>query len=140
MKTLRNLLVVSSLALACLLTSTPRAGAIDIDPDTYAAIAYSPSTGKYGYGYNCYSRARAEQVALAHCPESDAKIVGWVKFGWIALAVGDDKGYGCGWQYGEGATNTDAKRRALDECAKHTTNGRIVLCICSGNVEPEVHD
>jgi uncharacterized protein DUF4189 len=138
MKTLRNLLVLSALALVCVLTDTPRAGADEIDFDTYAAIAYSPSTGKYGYAYNYGSRYAAERAALAHCPEADAEIVGWVKAGWLALAIGDDNAYGVGWEYGEGATNTDAKRRAYNQCAARTTNPKVVLCICSGNIDPEV--
>ncbi len=32
---------------------------IDIDPDSYAAVAYSPSTGAYYYAYGYGSRASA---------------------------------------------------------------------------------
>ena len=33
----------------------------------YGAIAYSPSTGKYGKSRNCPSRAQAERAAIADC-------------------------------------------------------------------------
>src|ERR1700733_9615979 len=40
---------------------------IVFDGDTYAAIAYSPSTGKWGYGYNYGTRGGAERAALRTC-------------------------------------------------------------------------
>src|SRR5947199_10838755 len=71
-----------------------------IDPNKFAAIAYSPSTGKYGYSYNYASRSAAEKVALQHLPQPDARIVCWVQAGFCALALGDDKSeFGVGWSY-----------------------------------------
>ena len=107
--------------------------------DTYAAIAYSPATGNYGYAYNHGSRFAAESAALRNCKGDDGRIVTWVHNGFCALALGDDKStWGVGWSYGDGATNTYAKRRAVQECGKRTTNPRIVICVCSTNVTPEV--
>ena len=111
---------------------------IDIDDDSYAAIAYSPATGEYAYAYNYGSRGAAERAALANCKETDAKVVGWVKAGWLALAVGDNKAYGVAWEYGEGAANVTAKKRALKELADRGGKTTVLICVCSGNVEPEV--
>jgi serine/threonine-protein kinase len=112
---------------------------ITFSGDTYAAIAYSKSTGSYGYAYNHGSRASAEAAAIKYCKADDASVVVWVHNGFCALAIGDDKeAYGYGFSYGNGATNTDAKNRALLEARKRTTNARIVLCVCSENVKPEV--
>jgi serine/threonine-protein kinase len=133
--------VLSILALVACLVLAPRGRAdVEIDFKSYVAIAFSPSTGAYGYAYNYWSRYSAEREALRRCPHADAKIVGWVQAGWLALAIGDDNAYGVGWEYGNGSTNNDAKRRALKECASRTTGAHLVLCICSGDVTPEVFE
>ena len=143
MNTIRTwaaLVVVMGLALA---TLSKQAAAKDvgvIDGDTYAAIAYSPSTGKRGYAYNYGSRWGAEKAALANCKADDAKIVAWVNNGFCALAIGSDKdAYGTGYSYGDGANNQYAMRRARAEGEKRTTNVRVVLCVCStGQFAPYV--
>jgi hypothetical protein len=140
-KSLRFAAVLSALTLVAFLSlaSTARSDEVIVfDHDTYAAIAYSPSTGSYGYAYNCDSRGEAERLALKHCKARDARIATWVHNGFCALAVGDDQScWGSGWSYGDGATNREAKRYALDECRKRTTGAHIILCVCSADVEPE---
>jgi serine/threonine-protein kinase len=98
------------------------------DDDCFAAIAYSPKTGKYGYSYDYSSRGSADQAALRRCTEPDARIVSWCKNAYCALAEGDD-GYGTGW----GATAAQARANALRECEKNTTNAKIVVCVFSGS-------
>jgi len=39
----------------------------------------------------------------------DAKIVGWVQGGWLALAVADDNAYGVGYEYGNGSNSAHAE-------------------------------
>jgi serine/threonine-protein kinase len=142
MKALRRVLALVLLSCFALVPTTVTVRAADVivfDGDSYAAIAYSPSTGAYGYGYNYGSRWSAEAAALRNCKADDARIVTWVNNGFCALAVGDDKScWGVGWEYGDGATNTAAMRRALQEANKRTTNCRILLCVCSANVAPYV--
>jgi hypothetical protein len=141
MKNLRAPVVLAALTLALLLglTREIRSEVIYFEGDTFAAIAYSPSTGKFGYAYNYGSRWDAQKAALKRCKAKDARIVTWVNNGFCALALGDDKSaWGVGWSYGNGATNTYAKKKALAECAKRTKNGRIVVCLCSTNVDPEL--
>jgi len=105
---------------------------IDIDEDSYAAIAYSPSSGEFHFAYNYGSRSAAEKAALARCKESDAKIVCWVNNGFCALALGDEVGkYGTGYRWGDGASTRGAAERALAECSKRTTGARIVLLLSS---------
>jgi hypothetical protein len=137
-----TILGILALALASLLTvpAPARSDTIYFNGDTYAAIAYSPETGKWGYAYNCGSRGQAERMALSNCPQSDARIVCWVHNGFCALALGDDKAsWGTGWSYGDGATNTAARNYAMTNCKARTTGARIVLCVCSTNVRPEVN-
>lgn len=117
--------------------STARADVV-IDFDTYAAVAFSTETGKYGYAWNYGSRAAAERAALAKCKADDAKIVGWVKGGWLVLVVGDNNAYGVAWEYGDGARSSVAKRRALDELKKRKGKAVALICLCSGDYDPEV--
>lgn len=134
MKTLQVLALVLVLPVTSLLSSVApaRSDTIYLDGQTYAAIAYSPSTGKYGYGNGYRSRYAAEREALRQCPESDAKVVGWVCNGFLALAVGDDNAYGTGYSFNAGATNGAAMNNAMAECRKHTSkNPHILICICS---------
>jgi hypothetical protein len=66
------LLAVTSAALGPAVLS---ADSIYIDPNSYVAVAYSPSTGAYHYAYGYGSRATAERAALNGCKQSDARIV-----------------------------------------------------------------
>jgi hypothetical protein len=96
--------------------------------DRYAAIAYSPATGKYGYCYGWDSRAGAERDALARCKAADARILAWAKNSYCALALGKDGAYAAAW----GPTLGQAKANALRECGKYGTGGRIVQWVYSG--------
>lgn len=143
MKTLYNRLVLSLLSLVGMSVSASQAKAdtVVIDPDTYAAVAYSPSTGKYGYAWNHYSRAAAERTALSRCTEKDATVVGWVNDGILAVAIGDDNAYGMGYQFGDGASTRDAVNRALRNLVDRTTGSKdpkVLIVLCSGNVTPQI--
>jgi len=103
-----------------------------INPERFAAIAYSPSTGKYGYSYNYRSRSAAERMALEHLPQPDARIVCWVQAGFCALALGDDKSeWGVGYSYGRGARTEDARAAAVEECGKRTTHPHLAVLVLS---------
>ena len=136
--------VVKSLVLSALLLSghrlcTASASAAEIDFSTYAAVAFSPSTGKYGYAWDQPTRGYAERIALSYCKAEDAKIVGWVQGGWLVLAIGEDNAYGVGWEYGNGAVNTDAFNRARAECHQHGQRVKTYVCLCSGDIDPKVY-
>lgn len=100
------------------------------DYDTYAAIAYSKSTGHYGYSYGYYSLAAAELEALAQCDGDDATIKVWSRNDWCALAIGDDGALG--WYWGD--TSYEAKAGAVLECRKYTDGDHIrVIAVYSGD-------
>ncbi len=101
---------------------------------TFAAIAYSQSTGKAGIAWSSPYRASAEQQALAACPAPDAKVVIWVQDGWCALAVGDRNGYATAW----GPSSEQVQRAALSDCGKVTANSKITVLLHSeqGQVTP----
>jgi hypothetical protein len=105
---------------------------IDVNTRSCAAIAYSPSTGKYEYACDLRSQSAAEKAAVEKLGEPDAKIAGWVKFGFVALALGTDKScWGAGWTYGHGATDQKAGNTALEDCRKRTTGAYVALIVSS---------
>jgi WD40 repeat protein len=126
----------------CAVTASADDGSIKIRKGSYAAVAYSPSTGKYHYAHNHNTRKGAEDAAKAGLGTDDAKNVGWVNEGFFALALGDDKtAYGTGYRFGAGANNIDAAKDALKNCNDRTKNARIVVCLSSDGqyvFEPEL--
>jgi hypothetical protein len=78
----------------------------------YGAIAYSPSTGAYGYAYGKSCQAEAENTALCYCKAPDAQIVVWCQNACAALAVGDNGVYG----YAVADSRKEAERLALRQC------------------------
>ena len=80
--------------------------------DTYAAIAYSPETGRYGYGFRCSSKEEAGQEAIRQCHADDARALIYTYNAWCALAVGDNGAYGSAW----GATPEAASLFARLQC------------------------
>jgi hypothetical protein len=118
--------------IAFLLLQLISASAIDVSNRSYAAIAYSPSTGNYGYVYDYRSRKSAEAAALEKCNAPDAQIVCWINRGFCSLALGDDKScWGVGWEYGGGAESRKAVDRALENCRKRTTGVYTAVTISS---------
>lgn len=99
----------------------------------WAAIAYSTSTGRFGYSYMQDDQASAERVARASCGASDALIVakGTLPH-YLALAIAGDRGWGSG----VNANQRYAEREALKNCPRpgahiaaviHPTSGAVFL-------------
>jgi len=104
---------------------------ITISSDSFAAIAYSPTTGKYAYAYDLRSRSAAEKDALEKCGE-DAHLACWVNRGFCALALGSDKScWGIGYSYGNGSNTDKAKNEALADCRNRTSGARIAVVLSS---------
>ena len=104
----------------------------------YAAIAYSTTTGDYGYAWDHSSLGSAKAAALNNCKAEDAEIVGWVCDGWLVLAIGEEYSYGVAWEYGDGATNTVAAARAKANLASYNERLTTLICLCSSGFDPEV--
>lgn len=98
--------------------------------DTYCGIAFSPSTGAFGYSFNQASAEAARSVAIRNC-ESHSKQRDSVSYtarnAWAALAVGRGNGYAWGW----GTTKAIAEKNALQACARYTTGARIRMSLNS---------
>jgi hypothetical protein len=130
--------IALSLFLICCSPVVTRATDYAFGSSTYAAIAYSTSTGECYYAWNYASRHDAESAALAGMNANDARIVGWVNQGWLVLIIGDDNSYGIGWQYGNGARLNVASQHAMNACLQHTNKIRKVIRLGSGNRAPEI--
>jgi serine/threonine-protein kinase len=97
--------------------------------DRYAAIAFSPSTGAYGYGYGFTSLTEAKNRAVKECDGADAVVVGSARNGYVALALGDaTDAYGVGWA----STAASAQAIALAKCRARTTGCYIAVTVFSG--------
>lgn len=98
---------------------------------TFASIAYSAKTDRYGYAEECQSREEAEEWARKNCDAEDSRIVAWVRNGFCALAVGEQGTYGVGFSDGEHATAEAAKENALAQCKTRSSTARLLVCVCS---------
>ena len=107
------------------MVQVPSARADDQYTNYWGAIAYSQSTGKWGYSRHWLSEVNARRVAIKNCEADDAKVVIVVGNYWCALALGDDQtAYGTG--YSKDAD--EARKLALEECKKRSTNCKVVIC------------
>ena len=93
------------------------------EPEYWAAIAYSPSTGAYGYAVRHDANYQASIVALKNCGSKDAKVVILTRHRYIAFASGL-LGYGTGYA----STAEEAKTIALRNSQKHAPLGTIKFC------------
>ena len=97
----------------------------------YAAIAYSPSTGQYGYSYAQPSLDAASSVALSRCNASDARIMTWSRNGWCSLALSHQNRNAYGIGYSPNATM--AMGYALNGVSSISGDGYIAVIVNSGS-------
>jgi hypothetical protein len=96
---------------------------------TGGAIAYSESTGNWGYATG--GGPSSTYKALQYCKAADAKVIAQESDCWMALALGDDTGV-YGWGYA--GNRADAESFALANCAKRTKNAKVVVSFCTNGV------
>jgi len=100
------------------------------EPLSTGAIAYAPTTGRWGYSSG-YGRGDASR-AVNYCGDQNAKVfVDPQKCSWMALALGDDKD-AYGWAYA--GNRIDAENSALAECRKQTKNAKIAVSFCTNGI------
>lgn len=94
--------------------------------DLFGAIAFSPSTGKVGGGWNFAAKDEASSEAVAQCGVGDCEtVVTFPSCG--AVAVGD--GYGMG--FSADATVDQSEATALSNCDGFTTNCLVTMSFCN---------
>ena len=102
----------------------------------YAAIAFSMSTGRYGFAFNHEDLNEARDAALRNCRASDGKVVATSENNWCVLALGNKRS-AFGWANGD--QNGDVRSRAIDEVMKHTSGGYVAVCVhANHNALPDV--
>ena len=94
--------------------------------ENWGALAYSSSTGRYGYGYDYATKQEAVDAAEDRCGEDDCEAVVWFYNGCGAFAAGRG---GTGWAVGDSKQAVQAK--ALRECNKRGSNCQIVGWACT---------
>jgi len=94
--------------------------------DKHAAIAYSPTTGRYGYAHDFATPESAKQRALSECNVADCEIKGYVKNGCGVLAKDRNGNV----NIASAGSEVEAKRLALIECRRRggKEGGCWILC------------
>ena len=114
-----------ALALACALGLTTAAAPVMAE-GLFGAIAFSPSTGKVGGGWNFAAQTEAASEAVVQCGADDCDTV--VVFPiCAAVAVGD--GYGMG--FSADASVARSEETALQNCDGFTTNCLVTMSFCN---------
>jgi serine/threonine-protein kinase len=93
------------------------------------AIAYSPTTGAYGFQRAAASVSEAEADALGACPDIDCTVAVWVTDGCAAVAAGyPPRVYGWAWS---AWSRGDAVTAAMYECSLVGPGCRLVASLCT---------
>jgi hypothetical protein len=116
---------IALVALAVLL-GTVQAARADA---AFGAIAYSPTTGYYGYSYGRDCLANAESAALQNCNGLDRRVVVSVGNGYAALAVNNNGGFGAAWS---GRCQADADQAALNFAGGLGCGAHILCEVATG--------
>ncbi len=112
-------------ALVCGLASAVGA-APAMAEDLFGAIAFSPSTGQYGWAKNQSVEADASDEAVSGCGVEDCEAV-VVFASCAALSVGD--GFGMG--FSKAKSVDKAEDAALAKCDEFTTNCIVSASVCN---------
>jgi hypothetical protein len=121
---------VALLSVVTLLAVDSPAAQASFGVNRFAAIAYSPQTGRYGFTSGATCLPDAEARAIANCGACDARIVVWAENGWAAFARspnGSAVGYGVSTR-----SLAEAEAIALRGCALNGFPGSIIAWAASG--------
>lgn len=98
--------------------------------DYFGSIAYSPSTGAYGYTSQESSRRNAENRALNACYEYADDCQTAISY-WNGYCGAVARGDRNGWGSGSGPSGQEAQSDALRRCRQYTRNCRVVRWQCA---------
>jgi len=126
---MRRIMFLSAAFLLLGAALNPQTTRVRAAEDLNGAIAYSRSTGSYGYSIDYATRIEAENEALGQCGWGDCEVLVWFQNNCAALSKGH-KGIG----YAYGATVDEAEAIALDKCTDYTYDCEIVCSICNSNL------
>jgi hypothetical protein len=93
----------------------------------FAALAFSPSTGKIGKtAGKATTIIEAQKLAMADCDAPDAKVFMWGDK-WIAVATSPETPGIAG--FGPGATREAAEKAALEQCTKYAKGKPVKIAL-----------
>lgn len=98
--------------------------------NSFGAIAYSNTSGGYGYSYGYSSRGAAEQRALGECRSRggrNCQVVMWFANQCAALATGNSYG----WGVGMATTRQQASNIAMRYCRQNDRGCQVRETVCS---------
>lgn len=99
--------------------------------DLFGALAYSSSTGSFGWSTGFNTRRAAEREALGNCGDqaNDCEIATYFQNACGSIAAGSNGGWGADWADHMG----EAERKAMRICRKNDTGCSIVVTKCADN-------
>ncbi|MEQ1762087.1 MAG: DUF4189 domain-containing protein [Pyrinomonadaceae bacterium] len=100
--------------------------------DRFGAIAYSPSTGRFGSSWNQPDQGTAEDRARKICNRRDCQILLPLANSCGALAVARNGGYV--WAGGNSLYN--AKLSTSNRCTAEHGSCKLICSVCSGGDTP----
>ncbi len=98
---------------------------------SYGALAYSQSTGRYGWSFGTPDQASAESLAVQSCGVADAASIACGFNTYLGLAVADGGYYGYGWD----SNPRKARERALASCKGANPHIAVLLHTRQGVVD-----
>jgi serine/threonine-protein kinase len=123
---MRRVLLVSLFLFWVLSVAFTSNGARPGRRDNWGSIAYSTSTGRYGFAYDYPTQSQAINAAVERCRVRDCKAVVWFANSCGAFAKGDGA-YG----WGIGDSRAVAESKALAECRKRGGGCHIIQWTCT---------
>jgi serine/threonine protein kinase, bacterial len=123
---MRRVLLILFLLSWCISVGLASGGSNSNSSDKWGALAYSDSTGRYGFAYDYASQAAAINAAVERCKARDCRGVVWFRNSCGAFAKGDGA---YGWGIGDSRALAEAK--ALAECRKRGGDCRIIQWACT---------
>ena len=126
---LKNLKVSKWAKMTVIAAVTVAGGAgVAMAEDNYGAIAYSTSSGAYGYAYDAKTKGAAQRLALKECDKQGrgCKNTIWFKNACGSIAIGKD-GWGASW----GKTKRESWRKAREQCRTETTGCKVKRWVCT---------
>lgn len=96
--------------------------------DKFGSIAFSQSTGVFGYSHDHGSRRDAEARAMSECSSRGrgCKTAIWFKNSCGSVATGTN-GWGSAWA----GNRREAERAAVNNCSKHTHGCKVLAWSCT---------
>lgn len=98
----------------------------------YGAIAYSPSTGRFGSSWNSRSSDEANKLAMGICNRPDCQVLVPLENSCGALARARNGGY----VWGSGGSLYEAKLLTSNECTRRHGSCKFICSVCSRGNEP----